>query len=113
TLSALSLAAKIPNGTRVSVRTVSRMDSGTARAGQGWDGSLAKDVVVNGTTYAHAGDPVHGVISVAKDSGRLHAPGILSIRVTSVSTIRGRPTPLPRGLLALRSRRRGRSFLRR
>jgi len=85
TLSALSLAANIPNGTRVSVRTVSRMDSGTARAGQGWDGSLAKDVVVNGTTYARAGDPVHGVISVAKDSGRLHAPGILSIRVTSVA----------------------------
>src|SRR5207253_10125778 len=85
TLSALSLAANIPKGTRVSVRSVGRMDSGAARAGQGWDGSLAKDVVVNGTTYAHAGDPVHGVISVAKDSGRLHAPGILSIRVTSVA----------------------------
>src|SRR5439155_5169271 len=85
TLSALSLAANIPNGTRVQGRTVSRMDSGTSRAGQGGDGSLAKDVVVNGTTYAHAGDPVHGVISVAKDSGRLHAPGVLSIRVTSVA----------------------------
>src|SRR5439155_19378107 len=85
TLSALSLAANIPNGTRVQGRTVSRMDSGTSRAGQGGDGSLAKDVVVNGTTYARAGDPVHGVISVAKDSGRLHAPGILSIRVTSVA----------------------------
>ena len=85
TLSALSLAANIPNGTRVSVRTTTSLNSGTAHAGGSWDGSLAKDVVVNGTTYAHAGDPVHGVVSVAKDSGRLHAPGVLSIRVTSVA----------------------------
>jgi len=84
TAAALS-AATIPSGTRVSVRTTTSLNSGTARTGQVWEGSLNQDVVVNGKTVAHKGDPVKGVVALAKDSGRIHAPGELSIRLSSVN----------------------------
>jgi hypothetical protein len=80
-----AFAARIPQGSQISVRTTNSLDSGTARTGQSWTGSLAQDLVVNGSTVARAGDSVNGIISNAKDSGRLHAPGILSLRVTSVA----------------------------
>ena len=80
-----AFAASIPQGTQISVRTTNSLDSGIAKTGQTWTGSLAQDLVVNGSTVAHAGDAVNGVISNAKDSGRLHAPGVLSLRVTSVA----------------------------
>ncbi|HEV2112516.1 MAG TPA: hypothetical protein VGR50_00120 [Terriglobales bacterium] len=78
-------AATIPSGTRISVRTTTSLNSGTARTGQTWEGSLNQDVAVNGRTVAHQGDPVKGVVALAKDSGRIHAPGELSIRLTSVN----------------------------
>jgi hypothetical protein len=39
---------------------------------------------MNGKTYAKAGAPVAGKVTAAKSSGRLHAPGILTVRLTSV-----------------------------
>jgi hypothetical protein len=79
--------ANIPNGTRVSVRNSTSLNSGTAKVGQAWSGSLAQNLVVNGQTVAHKGDPVKGVVSVAEDSGRLKSPGKLGLRVTSVNGI--------------------------
>ncbi len=90
-LSVALLAAKfadaqtIPAGTPISVRLGSTISSGTAQAGQGFDGTLAKDVVVNGATIAKRGDAVKGTITSAKSSGRLHAPGILTLRLTQVA----------------------------
>ncbi|HEV2991784.1 MAG TPA: hypothetical protein VG759_25335 [Candidatus Angelobacter sp.] len=78
-------AATIPAGTRVTVRNGSEISSGSAHSGQTWEGSLAKDVVVNGQTVAHTGDRVTGKITSAKSSGRLHAPGILSLRLTAIN----------------------------
>jgi hypothetical protein len=89
-LSVAFLAAKfadaqtIPAGTPISVRIGSTISSGTAQAGQSFDGTLAKSVVVNGTTVAKAGDAVRGTITSAKSSGRLHAPGYVSLRLTQV-----------------------------
>ena len=84
-LSMVAAAQSIPAGTKVSMRTTSTLSSGKVTAGQSFEGSLVKDVVVNGKTVAKAGDPVKGVVSSAKSSGRLHAPGILSVRLTSVN----------------------------
>ena len=78
-------AATIPAGTRVTVRSGSELSSGTAHSGQTWEGSLAKDVVVNGQTVAHAGDRVTGKVTSAKSSGRLHAPGLLTLRLTAIN----------------------------
>lgn len=90
-LSVALLAAKfadaqtIPAGTRVEVRAGSTISSGSARSGQTFDGTVARDVVVNGQTVAKAGTPAKIVVTNAKSSGRLHAPGLLTLRLTEVA----------------------------
>lgn len=81
----LAAAATFPTGTAIYVRSTSSLNSGTARSGEAWEGSLDRDVVVNGKTVAHKGDAVRGVVYLAKDSGRLHAPGQLGVKVTEVN----------------------------
>jgi hypothetical protein len=60
------------------------MSSESAHAGQTFEATLAHDLVVNGNTIAKAGAPVRGKVTSAKSSGRLHAPGVLTVRLTSV-----------------------------
>lgn len=81
----LASAASIPAGTRVTVRMGSELSSGTAKIGETWKGTLAKDVVVGSTTVAKRGDEVTGKITNVKSSGRLHAPGQLTLRLTSIN----------------------------
>ena len=78
-------AATIPSGTHVTVRTGSTLSSGTARAGETISCSVAHDVVVHGHTLAKRGDPGKCRVTAAKSSGRLHAPGILRVRLTEVN----------------------------
>src|SRR5258708_31088658 len=78
-------AATIPAGTPVSVRVNTSLNSGTNHTGDAWEGTLANDVVAGGRTIAKRGDPVKGKGTLAKSSGRLHAPGQLSLRLTSVN----------------------------
>jgi hypothetical protein len=88
TLSVLTLvsafAQTIPSGTHIAIRTTSAISSASATSGQAFDATLARDLVVNGKTVATAGSPVRGKVTFAKSSGRLHAPGQLTIRLTSV-----------------------------
>jgi hypothetical protein len=77
-------AETIPAGARVSVRLESTINSRTAKTGQTFHGTLARNLVVNGKTVAEAGAPVKGKVSHAKSSGRLHDPGELTLRLTSV-----------------------------
>ena len=84
-----AIAQTIPAGTPVTVRIGSEISSGTAEVGQAFEGSLAKSLVVGGKTIAPAGSAVRGKVTLAKSSGRLHAPGQLSIRLTSISTKSG------------------------
>lgn len=81
----LAQAASIPAGTHVTVRLGSQISSGTAHAGQTWRGTLARSIVVNGSTVAKSGDEVTGKVTSAKSSGRLHAPGQLALRLTSIN----------------------------
>ncbi len=80
----LAGAATIPAGTHVTVRLGSTLSSATARAGQSFNATVASDVVSGGKTIIRAGAPAKGRVVSAKSSGRLHAPGILSVRLTSV-----------------------------
>ncbi len=86
-LSVLSLAAfagTIPSGTPLHIRLGQEINSGKATTGQAFEGTLAKDVVVNGKVVAKSGTPVKGKVTYVKSSGRLHAPGELTLRLTSV-----------------------------
>jgi hypothetical protein len=77
-------AQSIPAGSRLQVRLGTTLSSGSSHAGETFDGTLANDVVVNGRTVARAGEPVKGKVTYVKPSGRLHAPGQITVRLTSV-----------------------------
>ena len=79
-----SSAQTIPAGTPITVRVAQEISSGTAKVGDRFDATLAHSLVVGGKTLAEAGSPARGKVTAAKSSGRLHAPGQLSIRLTSV-----------------------------
>jgi hypothetical protein len=84
----MASAQHIPAGTEVTVRLAEGLESGKATAGQTWSGTLVNDVASrNGKVLARAGSPVTGVISDAKDSGRLNAPGVLSVQLTEVNGV--------------------------
>lgn len=94
TLMALAAAAQtIPAGTRLTVRVGSEISSGTAKAGDRFDATLARPLVVNGKTLARTGATVRGKVTSAKSSGRLHAPGELTLRLTGVQ-VNGRMVPI-------------------
>src|SRR4051812_4173375 len=86
-LSVAASAATIPAGTRVSVRINGELNSGRNHAGDTFDGVLESPLVVGGRTIAPRGSTVRGRVSSAKDSGRIHKPGYLSIRLTEVNGI--------------------------
>jgi hypothetical protein len=86
TLALTAGAQEIPAGTHISVRTGSSLSSGTSSVGQGWQGTLARDITVNGKTIARSGATVHGKVTYVKNSGRLHVPGQITVRLTSVET---------------------------
>src|SRR5713101_8945814 len=93
-LLALAAAAQtIPSGTRLTVRMGSGISSGRTQSGQTFDAALARDLVVNGKTLAKAGAPARGKVTYAKSSGRLHAPGQLTLRLTSVE-VNGKMVPV-------------------
>jgi hypothetical protein len=94
--SLIAATQTIPAGTKVTVRIGSEISSGSAKVGDRFEGSLTHNLVVNGKTIAKSGSTVHGKVTSAKSSGRLHAPGQLSIRLTSV-TAGGKTVPLSTG----------------
>jgi hypothetical protein len=92
-LAVAGMASTIPTGTKVTVRIGSQINSGTAKTGQKFDANLTHDLVVNGKTLAKSGAPAKGKVTYVKSSGRLHDPGELALRLTSVQ-INGKMTPI-------------------
>ncbi len=79
-----ALAETIPSGAKLTVRLDSAINSRTAKTGQTFHATLARNLVVNGKSIADVGAPVKGKVTHAKSSGRLHDPGELTLRLTSV-----------------------------
>jgi len=90
----LASAQSLPSGTHITVRTDSQISSGTAHVGQSFRANLVKDVVIDGKTIAKAGAPARGKVTYAESSGRLHAPGQVSIRLTSIQLANGKTLAL-------------------
>jgi hypothetical protein len=80
----IAAAQTIPAGTRLTVRVGSEISSETAKAGDRFDATLARPLVVNGKTLARTGAAVRGKVTSSKSSGRVHAPGELTLRLTGV-----------------------------
>ena len=89
-----ALAQTVPAGTRITVRIDSQISSAIAHVGQSFHANLVKDLVVDGKTIAKAGAPAKGKVIYAKSSGRLHAPGQVTIRLTSIQLGDGKTLPV-------------------
>jgi len=83
-------AQTVPAGTHITVRTDSQINSASAHVGQSFRANLVGNLVVHGKTVAKAGTPARGKVTYAKPSGRLHAPGLLTIRLTSLQLANGK-----------------------
>ena len=81
----LAHAARIPAGSRATVRLNNSLSSATAHKEQAWTGVLTHDISANGKTVAKAGDSVKGKVTFVNRSGRLHKPGALTLRLTSIN----------------------------
>lgn len=78
-------AEKIPSGSHATVRLNTSLSSATAHAGEVWSGALTHDIVEHGKVVARAGAPVKGKVTYVNRSGRLHKPGALTLRLTSIN----------------------------
>jgi len=94
TLGMLASAQAVPAGTHITVRTDSQINSASSHVGQSFHANLVKDLVVDGKTIAKAGRPAKGKVTYAKSSGRLHEPGQLTIRLTSIQLANGKTLPV-------------------
>jgi hypothetical protein len=83
--SVLAGAKTIPAGSRATVRLNTSLSSATAHKEQAWSGTLTSNIVADGKTVAKAGDPVKGKVTYVNPSGRLHKPGEISLRLTSIN----------------------------
>src|ERR671923_196756 len=90
TLGMLASAQTVPAGPRITVRTDSQINSASAHVGQSFNANLLRDLMVRGKTIAKAGAPAKGKVTYAKSSGRLHAPGQVTIRLTSIQLVDGK-----------------------
>jgi hypothetical protein len=78
-------AAIIPSGSHATVRLNTPLSSATAHTGEVWGGTLTHDIVEHGKVVAKAGAPVRGKVTYVNRSGRLHKPGALTLRLTSIN----------------------------
>lgn len=90
----LASAQAVPAGTRITVRTDSQINSASAHVGQAFRANLTRDLVVNHRTIAKSGAPAKGKVTYVKSSGRLHEPGQVTVRLTSIRLENGKTLPL-------------------
>lgn len=79
------VAETIPAGSHATVRLNTSLSSATAHAGQVWSGTLTHEIVEHGKVVARAGAPVKGKVTYVNRSGRLHKPGALTLRLSSIN----------------------------
>ena len=81
-------ATTIPAGTKITVRTGSQINSGTAKVGQKFDANLTHDLVVNGKTLAKSG------FSSLLRAERFVFMGLLPMTVLATNDVREAPKPI-------------------
>ena len=77
----------IPAGTEIAIRLGQTISSATAKSGDKFAATLARDLVVEGKTIGKKGATVEGRVAEAVASGRLSKPGVLKLALTSVNHV--------------------------
>jgi hypothetical protein len=87
---ALPTTITIPAGTKLSVRLINGISSGSTPEGSSFEATLASPLVVNGTEAAAVGSSVTGSVVRVVSSGRLNRPAELALTLTSLTPRGGR-----------------------
>lgn len=90
---AASDVSRIVDGTELQIRLTAPLNSKTAQAGQHFEATLAREIVVEGGPALKAGTPVTGEVVAAKPAGRSQSKGSMEIRLASLS-VHGRSFPI-------------------
>ncbi len=77
-------SAAVPAGTEIKVRLTDQLDTGEAKAGQTFSGTVAQSVVAGGRTVFAKGTKVDGRVTEAVSSGRLKRPASITLQLTSI-----------------------------
>lgn len=84
-LASSALAATIPPGTQLPVRMTENLSSANAKLGQAFHGTLEAPVTANGKVLFPKGAQVTGKVVGVHPSGRLSDPGVLDLKLTSIT----------------------------
>lgn len=82
----VSRTITIPEGTRMSVRTIEPIDSKTSQTGQEFRASLSTPVTVDGKTAVPAGADVFVQLANAKQAGRIKGSSSLELHLSRLVT---------------------------
>jgi hypothetical protein len=78
-------AAAIPAGAQLPVRITENLSSANARLGQSFHGTLEAPIIANGHIVYPKGSQITGKVVAVHPSGRLSDPGVLELKLVSVS----------------------------
>lgn len=81
--------AMIPSGTVVTVRTLDRIDSDAAKAGETYRATLDDPVIVNGRTIANVGSDVTMRVVRVEQSGTVRGSEEIALELDSIRTANG------------------------
>lgn len=84
----------------------SGLSSKDSAAGQGFNGTLAHSVAVDGATAIPAGSPVSGTVTDAKSAGKFKGAASLGITLQSI-TVRGNSYPISTNIYSQQSTGKG------
>lgn len=86
--------ASVPAGTEIKVRLIDQLDTGEAKAGQTFSGTISQPVVAGGKIVLAKGTKVSGRVIEAVSSGRLKRPASITLELTQIGGRSVRTDPL-------------------
>lgn len=102
----------IPAGTRISVRTIDRIDSSENQVGDRFKASLEEALVVDGNIVVPKGADVYGRLAEAKKSGTFTGKSELQLELTGI-VVNEQTIPLVTGEYELKGKSKGASTAKR
>jgi hypothetical protein len=102
----------IPAGTRISVRTIDRIDSTTNKVGDRFQASLHEPLMVGDNVVVAKGTDVYGKLAEAKQSGTFAGKSQLRLELTGI-VVNGQTVPIATGEYELTGKSRGASTAKR
>src|SRR5271157_553170 len=102
----------IPAGTRISVRTIDRIDSTRNHMGDRFEATLAEPLMVDGNVVVAKGADVYGRLAESKKSGTFTGRSELQLELTGI-VVNGQTVPVVTGEYELTGSSRGASTAKR